>query len=447
MYEVSYLVEGNKTSRPYLIFNANTGNLLFEIDNLQHDEATGPGGNLKTGHYAYGSDYKHLDVQRTNNTCILENSKVKTINMNHGTTATKAHTFGCPENTVKQINGAYSPLNDAHYFATTVHDMYKNWLGKAPLSSKLIVRVHYPSNLPSAFWNGSSMTFGDGGPKSHPFTSLDIISHEIAHGFTAQNSNLFYFDQSGGLSEAFSDMAGEAAEYYVNNENNFLFASEITKFDDAIRYMNNPTQDGLSIAHTTDHTFALDVHFSSGVYNKAFYNLATTKGWDTKKAFLVMARANEIHWTQFTNWNVAATGVMDAACEMGYSTADVKSALEKVGLTASLSPSKRCKTTTPQIGQETLITNPRQRKWVRHVQKLPSGYNTLTVRISGGTGNADLYLEHNKKPRKKRFICSSAKSGNQEVCRIDNPAAGDWHIGIYGVNRNDTGIIMDVSAY
>jgi len=447
VFEVSYLVEGNKTSRPYLIFDANTGNLLFEIDNLQHSEATGPGGNLKTGQYTYGIDYKHLDVQNTNNTCRLENNKVRTINMNHGTTETKAHTFGCPENTVKQINGAYSPLNDAHYSATTVHDMYNNWLGKAPLSSKLIVRVHYQSNLVNAFWNGSDVTFGDGGNMHHPFTSLDIISHEIAHGFTSQNSNLYYFGQSGGLNEAFSDMAGEAAKYYINNENDFLVGKDIVKQDGALRYMNNPTQDGRSIDHASDHYFMLNVHLSSGVYNKAFYNLATTKGWDTKKAFLVMVRANKLYWSKFSTWKVAATGVMNAACDMGYSTDDVKKALEKVGVTARLSLFKRCKTSTPQINQEIHNINPSQRKWVRHIQKLPSGYNTFTVRLSGGTGNADLYIEHNQKALKKRFTCSSTKLGNQEVCRIDNPAAGDWHIGIRGSDPKNTGITMNISAY
>ena len=40
--------------------------------------------------------------------------------MNHGTTGGTIHQFTCPENTVKEINGAYSPLNDAHYFGNVV---------------------------------------------------------------------------------------------------------------------------------------------------------------------------------------------------------------------------------------------------------------------------------------------------------------------------------------
>ena len=41
----------------------------------------------------------------------------------------------------------------------------------------------------------------------------------------------------------------------------------------------------------------LDVHYSSGVYNKAFYLLATKPGWNTQKAFQAFARANDLYWT------------------------------------------------------------------------------------------------------------------------------------------------------
>jgi vibriolysin len=40
--------------------------------------------------------------------------------------------------------------------------------------------------------------------------------------------------------------------------------------------MDDPTKDGRSIGHESDMTSGLDVHFSSGVYNKAFYLLAIT---------------------------------------------------------------------------------------------------------------------------------------------------------------------------
>jgi len=47
-------------------------------------------------------------------------------------------------------------------------------------------------------------------------------------------------------------------------------------------YVDEPTKDGGSIGNAADYTSTLDVHYSSGVYNKAFYLLATTQGWSAK---------------------------------------------------------------------------------------------------------------------------------------------------------------------
>ncbi|XQF91664.1 hypothetical protein ACOBV8_19185 (plasmid) [Pseudoalteromonas espejiana] len=47
----------NRPQRPYQIIDANSGEVLFSFDNLQHADATGPGGNLKTGKYIYEYDF------------------------------------------------------------------------------------------------------------------------------------------------------------------------------------------------------------------------------------------------------------------------------------------------------------------------------------------------------------------------------------------------------
>src|SRR3546814_6207648 len=56
----------------------------------------------------------------------------------------------------------------------------------------------------------------------YPLVSLDVLAHEVSHGFTEQNSNLEYAYQPGGINEAFSDMAGKAAEFFFKGENDFL---------------------------------------------------------------------------------------------------------------------------------------------------------------------------------------------------------------------------------
>ncbi|WP_409425936.1 MULTISPECIES: M4 family metallopeptidase [unclassified Pseudoalteromonas] len=439
VYEVSYVTYGRNPARPYQIIDANNGDILFSIDNLQHADATGPGGNLKTGKYVYGTDFDSLNVTQSGSNCVMENSNVRTINLNGGTSGTNAYSFTCPENTFKEINGAYSPLNDAHYFGNVIYNMYNDWIGTPPLSFQLKMRVHYSNNYENAFWDGSAMTFGDGQNTFYPLVSLDVSAHEVSHGFTEQNSGLIYNSKSGGLNEAFSDMAGEAAEYYMKGSNDWLVGQDIFKGNGALRYMNNPTQDGRSIDKQSDYTSGMDVHYSSGVYNKAFYNLATTAGWNTKKAFEVMARANQLYWTASTNWDIAGNGVMDAACDLNYDTQDVKAALSAVGVNSSLSAGSSC-----DSGSEIeALSNDIPRTGISGAAKqqifftldVPQDAGNLSFTTSGGTGDADLYVKFGSKPTLNSFDCNSTTSTSNESCAIGNVQTGTYYVMVEAWNQ------------
>ncbi len=323
-------------TRPYYMLDANTGEVLDKWSGIHTAlVGTGPGGNQKTGQYEYGTSRAKFDVTQSGSTCTMDGANVKTVNMNGGTTATAAFSYTCPRNTVKAINGAFSPMNDAHFFGGQVFAMYNGLLGIRPISQKLLLNVHYKSSYENAFWNGSAMFFGDGATTFYPLVSLDVMAHEVSHGFTQQHSNLTYSGQSGGINEAFSDMAGEAAEFYSRGKNDFLVGSEIFKNGVALRYMATPTKDGRSIDNARNYTSGLDVHYSSGVYNKAFYTLATSAGWTTSKAFQVMADANRLYWTAGTTFAQGACGVQKAATNRGYTVAAVTAAFTAVGVTCA----------------------------------------------------------------------------------------------------------------
>ena len=336
-YAVTFYADslaGGKPTRPIVIIDAVNGQVIKKWDNLQHTlVGTGPGGNAKTGQYEYGTNYGYLDVTQSGTTCTMNNANVKTVNLNNASTntSTTAFSYTCPRNTVKAINGAYSPLNDAHYFGGVIFNMYQASLGRAPLTFQLVIKVHYKTGYENAYWDGTAMTFGDGASTFYPLVSLDVSSHEVSHGFTEQNSNLTYSGMSGGMNEAFSDMAGEAAEYYMRGSNDFKVGYDIFKGSGALRYMYNPPLDGASIDNTASYYDGLDVHYSSGIYNKAFYTLATKPGWNTRSAFQVFARANDLYWTASTNFNQGVCGVQTAASNLGYTVADVTAAFSVVG--------------------------------------------------------------------------------------------------------------------
>ena len=432
VYEVSYVVHGSKPSRPYMIIDAFSGEILYQYDNLQTANATGPGGNQKTGKYFYGTDFGSLNVTQSGNSCVMNSPNVKTINLNNGTSGSSAYSFTCPENTYREINGAFSPLNDAHYFGNVVYNMYNDWVGTPPLSFQLQMRVHYQNNYENAFWDGTAMTFGDGATTFYPLVSLDVSSHEVSHGFTEQNSGLVYSGKSGGLNEAFSDMAGEAAENYMNGTNDWLVGEQIFKGNGALRYMDDPTKDGRSIGHQSDYSSGMDVHHSSGVFNKAFYLLANKSGWNTQKAFKVFAKANQQYWSANVNWDQAGGGAMDAACDLGFDVDDVKAALNAVGVNSSVSSGSPCGVTQPdtelQNGVPYTGISGLSKQQIFFTLDVPAGASNLNFQTSGGSGDADLYVKYGSKPTLQNSDCSSTNATSTENCDITSAQAGTYHV-------------------
>ncbi len=426
VYVSSYYTDFPQPTRPFSVVDANTGEILEQWEGINHAlVGTGPGGNAKTGQYEYGTDFGKMDVSQSGDTCTMNNANVKTVNLNHGTSGSSAFSYSCPRNTTKQINGAYAPLNDAHFFGGVVFDMYNDWIGSPPLTFQLTMRVHYSNNYENAFWNGSAMTFGDGASTFYPLVSLDVSAHEVAHGFTEQNSGLVYSNMSGGMNEAYSDMAGEAAENYMHGTNDWQVGADIFKASGALRYMNNPPQDGRSIGHANDYYNGLDVHYSSGVFNKAFYLLATTSGWNTRKAFEIFSLANQTYWTANSTFNEGACGVESAADDKGYVKADVTAAFAAVGVACAGNGGggNGDSGTTSNISKSS-------GQWHRESVTLPAGVAAFNAEISGGTGDADLYVNQGSAPTTSSYDCRPYRWGNAETCTINSPAAGDMHIGI-----------------
>ena len=422
-YAVSFFADsaaGGHPTRPMVIVDAQTGAVIQQWENLQHTlVGTGPGGNTKTCQYEYGSGGRpFLDVKVSGTTCTFNSGNVRTVDLNGAgsNASTTPFSYTCPRNTTRPINGAYAPMNDAHHFGRVIFNMYSKYLGMArPFNYQMVMKVHYSTNYENAFWDGTAMTFGDGASTFYPLVSLDVSSHEISHGFTENNSGLLYFGQSGGMNEAYSDMAGEAAEFYDRGSNDWLVGAEIFKSAGALRYMCNPPQDGRSIDNANNYTASMNVHYSSGVYNKAFCNLAKTAGWDVVKAFKVFARANRDYWTASSTFNQGACGVETAALDLGFTKADVTAAFAgvKVACPATGSP------TDGSVAMPDVAVN----AWSPSYSVNVAAGSRLTVTISGGTGDADLYVRTGTlDPTLALYNCRPWLTGNNEVCTF-KPAA------------------------
>jgi pseudolysin len=332
-----------------------------DIQTVSDASGGGFGGNIKMGKFVYDAllnDYPVLPIQRDDNNkiCYLQNADVTVKDSRHQLAVIK---FNCVEKSKQHnnvywdadqdaINNAYSPSNDALSIGKIIKDMFQKWYGIPVLTQNgkpMMLNMVVHEKMENAYWDGKQMVFGDGGSEFYPLVSLGVGAHEISHGFTAQHSNLHYSRQSGGLNEAFSDMAASAAEFYFTGKNNWQIGSEVMKAKNvALRYMDEPIKDCVShdepgqdcsINNAKDYRDGVDVHFSSGVYNKMFYLLSTAPGWNTKKAFDVMVHANAYYWTSTSNFVAAGCGVQEAAKDFHYDTSVVNKALEGVGIKAT----------------------------------------------------------------------------------------------------------------
>jgi serine protease len=83
--------------------------------------------------------------------------------------------------------------------------------------------------------------------------------------------------------------------------------------------------------------------------------------------------------------------------------------------------------------------------WKRYTVGLTSGYSNLTVTISGGSGDADLYVRRGSQSTTSAYDCRPYKNGNNETCTFNSPASGTWHIDLRGYSAA-SGVTLRVQA-
>lgn len=63
---------------------------------------------------------------------------------------------------------------------------------------------------------------------------------------------------------------------------------------------------------------------------------------------------------------------------------------------------------------------------------VPEGTGTLQVRLTEGSGDADMIVRLGARPEEGSFDCASESTGNEEECLFDTPAAGTYYILVFG---------------
>ena len=337
--KTDYMLNG-KQYAPNLLIDANTLEVINIWDGVFYLQATGPGGNEKTGRYQYGIDKPYLDVTKDGDKCFLENQYVKTSHLQGSRFGDLPYEFECfgsrPDTGAEPLNGAYAPLNDAHFHGTKTAEMFNQWAGIELSQQPINIKVHNGSA--SGYWYDGSVFVGDGTNYQYAGSTINTIGHEISHGFMTHSTSYETLGQAGAAVEAFADITGEALEYYINGSVDWLVDNDINKHNKPLRYFERPSHDGKSIEHLTQYKDELGVHEAAGIYRRAFYLLANTDGWNVKDAFSVFAHARANYWVGFNFFADAACGVINSADDRGLNAIDVDKAFMAVGIECSNLP-------------------------------------------------------------------------------------------------------------
>lgn len=72
---------------------------------------------------------------------------------------------------------------------------------------------------------------------------------------------------------------------------------------------------------------------------------------------------------------------------------------------------------------------------------VPENKRSLTVEMTGGTGDADLYVKFGEKATTTNYDCRPYRSGNSEKCVINSPLAGTYSVMLNGYT-NYSGVVM-----
>jgi Zn-dependent metalloprotease len=400
---------GDQHYRPVVFVSATTGDIVWSYDNLQ----------------------------------TAKNREVH--NLNHGTSlpGPLARVEGQAPSGDNDVDVNYDKLGG-------VHDCYKNLYNRDSFDdagAKLISSVHYSNNYVNAYWDGVQMVYGDGDniDSRSLAISMDVTAHELTHAVTERTSGLIYSGQSGGLNEAMSDIFGGVCEWYADNNGDttgptrrgtYLVGDDIWLADEALRFMMDPARDGASLDFWTSSAGNVDVHYSSGIANLAFYLLAeggihprgkTTNvvtGIGIKDAGAIFYLANAVYLTPSSDYPAARLATERAARDLFGPGSTQLTQLGNAWSAVGVNP--------PPDYQEIDSQGPLSSNVVGATVNFSYATNGATAMkfqiIAGGTGDADIYVRFGQPPTTSQYDCRPFTASSNETCEANPAQQGTYFV-------------------
>jgi len=326
-------------SRNNVYIDAITGDLIGKQNLICDSNVTGTAETRYSGPRTISTEY----ITPTYRLGELTNSvRIETKNMRAGINWNVAPYFADNDNnwtaTEYQTNLDDAGL-DAHWGAEKVHAYWNtvrlvnSWNGMgAPLLNYVHADLHamnpsWFSDNDNAFWDGARMFYGDGQTINNPLVSLDIVAHELGHGFRdgvkfMRSPNLSTNILSSGnealaLNEGLSDIWAACVENWAAPEKQCWQNGEETMKNgfSCIRSLRSPKTEGFLTGYTTEGNYP-DTYggtfWYTGTNSSAFVHINSTvlSHW----FYLVSMGSGGNHVNDLGNtYNVIGIGISDAA--------------------------------------------------------------------------------------------------------------------------------------
>ncbi len=323
------------STRPVLFVDAQDGDIVWRFDNLQ----TGVGQgvyrqDVEVSTIALNSQFYMENADNAQATATWQNS------LDDGAwLVDDDDTWDASE----QSSGV-----DIHWGLAMAEQVYEQDLGfsldvlphvvpsVSGSQDTLLAIADYGEDYNNAAWASPYLVFGNGDSTTFgPFTSLDVVSHELTHAVIEATADLTYADESGALNESWADVFAAVIQHAVDGPIPAVWTLGEDCFTpgisgDAIRYFSDPGADGSSRAHYDDrYTGTQDnggVHWNSGIGNLVFFLVAEggqppgggdpTVGIGMDRAAAIWLQALTAYMTSGTTFEQAREATLMAAADL-----------------------------------------------------------------------------------------------------------------------------------
>jgi len=347
---------------PIVYIDAHTGLHLWSTTDFKHAAAAASGDSNYSGTVSF-------EVYENSGTYYMEDTTRGIGTYTAGNTTWSASIVSDGDGTFDATSQAEAV--DGHYAASEFYDFMDDTFGRDGMDGSggptyassilgsgtvFTVIVDYGSSYAQAAYSSGAIYLGDGdGTTYQQMTSTDIIGHEMGHGVTGSTAGFTYMDESGAIDEHFGDVYGAGLERYLEGAgaNHWHLGEDVYTpgtSGDAIRYMDDPTADGVSVDHYDDrYTGTLDnggVHINNGIGNLAFvlvvdggahptYGGTAMTGIGFDAALAIWHRALDVYLTSGAEYDDLRAATRAAATDLygvGTELTAVESAWDLVGV-------------------------------------------------------------------------------------------------------------------